>query len=281
MKKILLNDIKKIHLELSSYCNLKCPFCARISRAGEIGINKNLSKKSIDNLLTYDFASNLVELTICGNFGEPTFNQNIFYMIEKLYVINPGCDIWISTNGSTHTDIWWKIFGEFSKHKNVEVCFCIDGVTDNGNRYRKSSLNKVFNNLYSYIENGGNASIKTIVFKHNQDEVKLIRKIAEENNIKHTLKYSWDYENEFEKPTMDFPEVQIIHNNTCSFLNDGQIYVSAMGEVLPCCYYIEEFYKYPHLLLEDYTIDEIVKSANFQVFLLHADKTMECKKHCG
>ena len=110
---------RKVHLELSSYCNLKCPFCGRQTHPDFKRMNKVLSKKSINNLFTDNFVENLERVILCGNYGEPTFiSAQIFYLIEK---IDNRCEIWISTNGSTHNKDWWGLLGKEVKDKNIEI----------------------------------------------------------------------------------------------------------------------------------------------------------------
>jgi molybdenum cofactor biosynthesis enzyme MoaA len=282
MKKIKITDLKGIHLELSSYCNLKCPFCARQDRPDPLRMNKNLSKKAIDNLFIDELVVNLEDLTMCGSFGEPTLNPNLPYILGKMNRLNPDCHIFISTNGSTHTNEWWYHFGKCIKKLNLDMCFCLDGFTKETNKYRDSDVEKVLIHIENYLRGTGgkNAELKTILFEHNQHEIEKFQEYTDKRNMKYTVKHSWDYDNEYRKATIDI-DAEEIYNPTCSFINKGYFYVSAIGEVLPCCYYVEDFYKYPQLLLEDYTIKEIVESASFNVLLLHINKSIECRKHCG
>jgi molybdenum cofactor biosynthesis enzyme MoaA len=280
MKKIKISDLKKIHIELSSYCNLKCPFCARQTNPIPERMNKNLSEKAIDNLLTYELTQNINEIALCGNYGEPTLSPNIWYFIERIHTLNPICDIWISTNGVTHDEHWWREFGKFVNHKNVITSFCIDGLTDEANKYRSSNLKKVFHNMNIYMKNGGKAEWKITIFKHNEKEIEQIKRITKDMGIYLNLKYSWDYDDEYQKPSIEITEAKVIHNNKCSFLYDGNFYVSSLGEVLPCCYNISDFFKYSHLLLEDHTINEIIESSSFKVLMLYVNKNKECRIHC-
>ena len=281
MKEIKISDLKRIHIELSSFCNLKCPFCARQTKPIPEKMNKNLSQKAIDNLLTYELTQNLEYITICGNYGEPTLSPDIIYFIQKIYLVKPDCYIWISTNASTHDINWWSDFGKFVSNKNVITSFCIDGLTNKGNKYRGLKTKISINHLKTYIKNGGKAEWKSIVFEHNKDEIKNIKLATKIMGINFNLKQSWEYNSEYKKPSIEITDAKKVCNNRCSFLHDGNFYVSSLGEVLPCCYIIPDFYEYPHLLLEYHTINEIIESSPFKSLMLHVNKNRECRIHCG
>lgn len=283
MKKIKITDLKQIHIELSSFCNLSCPFCGRQTGPIPERMNKNLSKKSIDNLLTPELARNLEKIIICGNFGEPTLNPNLVYLIGRMNKLNPDCSIWISTNGFTQSNEWWYCLGKAVRRLNVHMCFCLDGLTDETNKYRGSSVEKVRVHMINYLRGVGckNTEWKITAFEHNQHDIEEIRKITKEHGMKLNVKYSWYYDDEYKKPTVMIPEAETIYNNRCTFLQDGNFFVTSLGEVLPCCHKIPDFFKYPHLLLEDHRIDEIIESSPFKSQLLHINKNSECRKHCG
>ena len=280
MKKIKLSDLSQIHIELSSFCNLKCSFCGRQTKPSDKRMNKNLSTTAIDNLFIDGFVERIERITICGNYGEPTLNKNIFYLLDELYKKNPNCPVWISTNGSTHNKNWWKIFGRFVKNKNVKVCFCLDGLSEETNKYRGTSPKIVIENMDSYISGGGKAEWKTVVFKHNENEIQRMRLFAKEKNMYFFLKNSWQYNEDFQKPTKYNIDVETLHNPYCRFLKEGFFYVASTGEIFPCCYGVPEFYKHKHLSLEDHRLDDIINDTNFQVLLLYVDKRSQCRIHC-
>lgn len=284
MKKIKITDLKSIHLELSSFCNLNCPFCGRQTGPIPERMNKNLSKKAIDNLLIPELICNLKNIDLCGNFGEPTLSPNFTYFIGRMKKLNPDCIIWISTNGSTHTPEWWYYLGKALRKTNVYMSFCLDGLTDETNKYRGSSVEKVRIHMENYLRGVGGKRVewKITAFEHNQCDIEEIREITKQKGIKLDIKYSWFYDNdEYKKPTVIIPEAESIYNPRCTFLQDGLFFVTTLGEVLPCCHIIPDFFEYPHLSLEDHTIDKIIESTPFKSLLLHINKNSECRKHCG
>lgn len=278
LKKYGIDHFKKIHIELSSYCNAKCKFCARQTKPDPRRMNKNLSRKAIDNLLIPELTNNLVTISLCGNYGDPSLSPNLHYFLDRVYRMNPQTGVWISTNGSTHTNAWWKVLGYMTRKRKVEVCFCFDGIDSND--YRRVPHEKVLSHMKSYIEGGGTASWKFIVFKENEHQIENVRKMAEEMGVKTNIKKSWSHDSEFHQPDIEVEDATDCYNPRCSFIYDGMFYVNALGEVNPCCYQLENCLGYPHLLLDEHPIDEIMNDNSFKIFSLHVGKSEECRGYC-
>ena len=76
--------------------------------------------------MNVDFIKKLKLISLCGVFGEPTCNSDLFEILNYIYSINKDVVINIYTNGSTHDEEWWKSLAQV--HKNGSVVFGIDGL---------------------------------------------------------------------------------------------------------------------------------------------------------
>ena len=74
-----------------------------------------------------------------------------------------NCKTSVTTNGSIGSrDTWLTLAKE-----DVEVVFSIDGLHDTNHLYRQDvQWNKIMERVKWFIENGGNATWKFIIFKH-------------------------------------------------------------------------------------------------------------------
>lgn len=89
-----INQIERIELDLTDFCNLQCPGCP--TKQGKNKLNWNKTKPILEKISK---ENNINDITICGNGGEPTLHPDITNIIEDLSKIFPGVKITLSTNG--------------------------------------------------------------------------------------------------------------------------------------------------------------------------------------
>ena len=124
---ITVDKIKCIDVEVSSYCNARCPECVRnfrgwnILKHSELHLDLDKFKYIINKL------PNLQHINFCGNYGDPMMHPNMDdFVNEKYHNI-------ISTNGSIgKLDTFVKL-----AKKNVTITFGIDGLKDTNHIYRQ------------------------------------------------------------------------------------------------------------------------------------------------
>lgn len=275
-----IDYFKKIHIELSSYCNSNCYFCRRSESVNSNLINKNLSKQAIDNLLIPKLTKKLTLVCFCGNLGDPMMNPNIYYFLDKLMSMNSKVNVWFSTNGSMHDTEWWADFGKYTKDMDLQVAFCIDGIDKETNNYRNTSYEKVMSHMNAYINNGGTAEWRMIPFRHTEHLIEMIREKCKKFGIKFQIVKSWRYDSKFQKP-MIMPKYDYVYcEKKCQFIHNKLFYVHATGYVDPCCYPVPYFYEFTHLSLEDYTIEEIMNDSRYKLLTLFVNKSKTCRDLC-
>jgi MoaA/NifB/PqqE/SkfB family radical SAM enzyme len=177
-------DIKKAHVELSSFCNSSCPTCPRNTDGGIINpglVPNSLSLEDFKTIFPKDFLMQLEEINFCGNYGDPLMCKDIEKILIYISRMNSNLSITIHTNGGMRDVKFWNKFALFSRtFFKFEVIFSIDGLEDTNHLYRIGvNWNKVIENAKSFIDNGGPAIWDFLVFKHNEhqlDEAKVLSK---------------------------------------------------------------------------------------------------------
>jgi MoaA/NifB/PqqE/SkfB family radical SAM enzyme len=268
---IAYEDIKEVHLEISSLCNAKCPQCPRNFNGytfndgyPETYMTLSQAKEIFDS----SFLRQLRKVLINGNFGDIVMNPEAADIVEYFRSVNRGMHIIISTNGGARDKEFWERLAK----ANTKVLFCLDGLEDTHHLYRQNTrYNTVIKNAMTFIGAGGNATWKCIKFKHNEHQIEEMRQLAkdfgfsgfelidhgrdigpvynEQQELTHVLgDYNGptDWQTVFvemrsEQRTLDNtasrfnPESDNIEIS-CDTLDNSRIYIAANGDVAPCCF---------------------------------------------
>lgn len=269
------NEIKRVHLEISTLCQAKCPMCARNHHGGLENpnlIKNNLSLEFFKNTLTPDFLKQLESMSFCGNFGDPILNKDLLDMIKYTAEHNPDIDMQLHTNASAKTARWWTELAE-SLPKNHTVLFGIDGLEDTHHLYRiGTDYNMIMRNAKAFIAAGGRARWNFITFKHNEHQLEQARALSEQMGFesfqeKQTSRFigsksfdvldkNGDVEYNLEPPTEqkivfidrktveNYREVFKTATISCEVEDQKSIYIDAQGHAWPCCFLASVPYQY-------------------------------------
>ena len=74
-----LEDIRDIHLEITSRCQAKCPMCPRRINGGPLNPFIHLDDVSLETFKKWfpvDFIKQLNSLFMCGNLGDPIVSKD-------------------------------------------------------------------------------------------------------------------------------------------------------------------------------------------------------------
>lgn len=259
---ILIDQIKEIEIELSSYCNASCPLCPRNLFGYEkidLGYTKkHLTLDKIKKIFNKEFLKQINHIKFEGNFGDPLMNPELISIVE--YLNKP---VSIHTNASLQNTKFWKSLALYP----VTVYFAIDGLQDTHHIYRRNTnYNKILENAKTFIDSGGNAVWKMIKFDHNQHQISAAKKISKNlgfsdfvlvdhgRNSGPVFNDQGNLENvlgNFTGNTELSHYIDIIQNGdifiediydqpaksiNCFAKNTNSIYVSSTGEVYPCCF---------------------------------------------
>lgn len=260
------DKIKIVEIEASSYCNAACPLCPRniFGYPYENGYTPtHLTLSQIKKIFEPSFVQQLNSILFEGNLGDALMNPELCQIIEFLKRINPDLKITVNTNGSLGT----KALYENLAALDVKIVFGIDGLEDKHSIYRRNTnWHKIISNAKHFISFNGNAVWKMIKFNHNQHQIDDCEKLSNAIGFKNfilvdhgrstgpvfdkngSLEYTigdWKGETDLTKimDTIKNGDIFIEDISTtvkdvikCQALDNNGIYVSAIGEVFPCCY---------------------------------------------
>jgi MoaA/NifB/PqqE/SkfB family radical SAM enzyme len=268
---LTLDQIQVLQLDITTFCNLSCPQCSRFNVDGTLSSIANTDSWDMDVIiknLQLSKLKNLKLVTLEGDNGDVIVHPEINKLIDAIYHQSPGAKMWMITNGSARTVSWWHNLAKMYKDR-LQVQFSVDGMQDTNKLYRVgSNYQKVMANAKAFMDAGGTAGQRSIIFKHNEHQIKDIRKKAlddgfaflelwtceqdrflgekvwpvyNKGQMTHTIEPTTVTEKQIKKykytkvpmTTADFPTVsQQAH---CPNLQKGHIYITHKGHVISCC----------------------------------------------
>ena len=245
-----LESIKKFEIEISSYCNARCPLCVRQipgTDTERLDFSKgHLTLNQIKKVVRQIPKINEVDFYFAGHGGDPMMNPKIVDIFR--YCSYKTRIVIMDTNASLRSINTWKELGKISAKTGSIVIFSIDGLEDTNHIYRiRTNWQKIMENARAFIDAGGNAEWKFIVFQHNQHQIKQaedlskamgFKKFRYENSIRHNIK-------DFYINPPDNVNVNKLSYNikkdaksiSCKSLAKKMMYITHDFKLLPCCYF--------------------------------------------
>lgn len=174
----------RINIDASYRCPLKCPFCQR-QRHEENSISDHKIKISSDITLgTMDKIMDFFpSILFCGQISDPIFHPKFIDILKQIKKRNPQ-KVGIHTIGMRTADWWRKAYPHTPN--NTRWVFGLDGTDqETANIYRVgTNFNMVMNAMrIGRDEFDLDIQWQFIVFKHNEHQVELAHKMAEEYGI--------------------------------------------------------------------------------------------------
>lgn len=296
-----LEEIRKVHLEITQKCQASCPMCDRNQNGGSLNPHINLDELTLDdckNIFEPRFIAQLSMMYMCGNLGDPIIAEDALEVFE--YFRSHNDKIWLSmnTNAGARDEVWWrelaKIYG-----RNGAVIFSVDGLEDTNHVYRQGvNWQTVNRSMRSFIEAGGRARWDYIIFEHNQHQVELAKEMSQQMGFekfvaKKTGRFvtaSTDAKDthqavnrrgektaELKKPAERYQNLALKTQGSilgkygsmdayydqvpirCKVKDEGNLFITAEGLALPCCWTAGRMYKWWHA---DHKIEQIWKFIN-------------------
>jgi MoaA/NifB/PqqE/SkfB family radical SAM enzyme len=278
-------EIKKLHLEVSSLCQAKCPMCARNEHGGLPNpnvIEKNLDIKKFKSIIPSELIAQVTGISLCGNYGDPILNKDLIKIVDYIAKSNPNVDLQVHTNGSARSKSWWKDLAK-AMPKNHIVLFGIDGLEDTHHLYRiGTDFNKIIENAKSFIAAGGIARWNFITFKHNEHQLETARQLAKElgfdsfhekqtsrfigdpffevldsnGNVAYKLESPSEKKIAFidRKTVENYKEAIASCTVSCEVEGTKSLYIDSQGYAWPCCFLASVPYQYsrPNKLVWDF-----------------------------
>ncbi len=172
-------DIRGVHLEVTTKCNANCPMCGRNAFGvvhPELSLVE-LTLRDCKKIFPSAFLSQLTKISMCGVYGDPILAHDLLEIIEYMRFSNPNLKIDVYTNGGVRSVSWWKKLARVIG--NGKVVFGIDGLEDTNHIHRQgTAFAAVLRNARAFIRAGGRAEWDFIVFKHNEHQIEQAKKLS-------------------------------------------------------------------------------------------------------
>jgi len=197
-----VENVKRLHIELSSRCNASCPACSRNYSGGPVADSLELTDLSLDDIkrmVPKEIAKNLIGINFCGNVGDPGMAPDLIPILEYFREQSPKIVQQLRTNGGMRNDKFWTTLGDFfvkqppprDNHlfSKAGVVFSVDGLEDTNHIYRRGVIwDKLIRNMRAYSDTGAFAVWEWLLFEHNEHQVEEARTIAKELGFEFIVK---------------------------------------------------------------------------------------------
>jgi len=268
-------DLKTIVIDFTSHCNAMCGNCSR--NIDGVTVNPNMPLGHMDmetfkNII--DNARGVEEIIFNGAYGDPLMNPNLPFALK--YAQKLKCKIMIHTNGGIgKPNLYRMIAQDLRNFPQGVITFSIDGLEDTNHLYRRHVVwENVMENAKAFIDAGGLARWRMLVFDHNKHQIEECEQLSKDMGFvvfdinggytftamdsivseavekfkatkkeqARTVKYDkkhLDNVERLEKVLEVGLEKGCIN---CKWQRKQKIQISHTGEVFPCCYLLSDRY---------------------------------------
>ena len=258
-------DIQHVHLEISSECNAQCPLCPRNYHGHPLNLGyqeHSMTLAEAQKIFSPIFLQQIRHILINGNFGDIVMCPEAPDIIDYLRARNADAMITVSTNGAARNPEFWHRLAQAGCH----VIFCIDGLADTHSIYRRNtSYSTVIKNAETFMQAGGVASWKFIVFDHNQHQLEDAKTLSEQMGFRDFIEvrgsrhsgpvydgdrqlvyfigkrdhknYEFDHMLYHDQRPISWSSLPLPRGSIeCHVQKTKSIYINSIGEVYPCCW---------------------------------------------
>ena len=244
-----------------------------------------LSLSDIQQIFPPELIAQLTEISLCGNFGDPIFATDMLEICQYFRLHNSNLWISINTNGGARQENWWAELAKVLGWKG-RVIFSIDGLEDTNHIYRQNVVWKnVEKSVKAFTSAGGKARWDFIVFGHNEHQINDAKTMSISWGMDHfvtkkTARFFSTSKNEgkdkhiienrkgntviLTKPSEANQnsalktETKLVEQHgsmkafldsaeiKCKVKDEGNIYITAEGHLMPCCWTAIRMYRWWH-----------------------------------
>jgi MoaA/NifB/PqqE/SkfB family radical SAM enzyme len=232
-----------------------------------------------------EFIQQLDTMYMCGNLGDPIVARDTLEIFRYFRENNPNMWLSMNTNAGARDELWWielaRIYGRMGS-----VIFSVDGLKDTNHVYRQGvNWDNVERSMRAFISAGGRARWDFLIFEHNQHQVEQAEQLANQwgfekfvakktgrfitqdsqkkeshqavdrkgNQTAKLKKPDEKYVNgALKKQTLletKYGSMDAYYEQTpirCKVKDEGNLFITAEGLALPCCWTAGRMYKWWH-----------------------------------
>lgn len=244
-----------------------------------------LTLQDCQKIFEPNFIQQLDTMYMCGNLGDPILAKDTLRIFEYFRNNNDKMWLSMNTNGGARDVAWWKELAIVLK-KPAAVIFSVDGLSDTNHLYRQDVVwSNVEQNMRAFIGAGGRARWDFLIFEHNQHQVNEAKALAERWGVERFVakktgrfvtanveeKEKHQAVNRKGKKTQTLKKPNEVYQNAavkklptiinkygnmdnyydsvpiqCKVKEEGNLFITAEGLALPCCWTAGRMYKWWH-----------------------------------
>lgn len=226
-----------VYVGITNNCNAKCFTCNR-QVLTNYQYNEDMSINTIKRILNES-----KKITYIGEMGDFIFHKDSLKITELTTNLNIPMNV--DTIGNIHDDDYWKRMGRLIRGES-SMRFMIDSL-DETDPHRLIDNRKSIHNLKTFINAGGHAIVKTILFNFNKDSIDDMSKYFKDIGVSnYEVIKSRMYK---ESGKLAYPEkstlelMSLLKNNKpkyCPWNKHDLVYINEFGEVKVCCHLVFE-----------------------------------------
>jgi MoaA/NifB/PqqE/SkfB family radical SAM enzyme len=244
-----------------------------------------LTLEDAKNIFEPEFIAQLKTMYMCGNLGDPIVARDTLEIFKYFRKHNPNMWLSMNTNAGARDEAWWtELANTFGKMGTV--IFSVDGLHDTNHIYRQGVVwDNVYRSMKAFIAAGGRARWDFLIFEHNQHQVdeaeelaqtmgfekfvakktgRFITATSEKKEQHQAVDRKGNKTAELKKPDEKFQNaalkqydlVKAKHGSMdayydraeihCKVKDEGNLFITAEGLALPCCWTAGRMYKWWH-----------------------------------
>lgn len=232
-----------------------------------------------------EFIKQLNTMYMCGNMGDPIVARDTLEIFEYFRQHNSKMWLSMNTNAGARDSNWWKNLAEIYGRMGT-VIFSVDGLEDTNHIYRQGvNWTAVERSMKSFIAAGGRARWDFLIFEHNQHQVEQAEQLSKDWGFERfiakktgrfitadsqkkdnhqAVNRKGEKTNEIKKPDEKFQNSALKQQSTlvkkygtmdayydsapikCKVKDEGNLFITAEGLALPCCWTAGRMYKWWH-----------------------------------
>lgn len=244
-----------------------------------------LSLDDCKKIFSPEFIAQLNTMYMCGNLGDPIVAKDTLEIFRYFRQHNPNIWLSMNTNAGARDEKWWTELAKIYGRKGA-VIFSVDGLEDTNHIYRQGvNWQAVERSMKSFLSAGGRARWDFLIFEHNQHQVEVAKQLANEWGFEkfvakktgrfltsntapkeshQAVNRKGQQTSEIKKPDLKYQNTELSKHDVivnkygsmdayydaapiiCKVKDEGSLFVTAEGIVMPCCWTAGRMYKWWH-----------------------------------